>query len=1053
MLTLAMFAAPAAAAIFTVNSTADTDDVAIDGICADLNGECTLRAAISESNASGPSTVAFAISGSGVHTIVLLSELPNVTHDGTIIDAGTQGGPGYTGVPLVELNGTNAGTAANGITIIGANVTVRGFVINRFAGSGIVIHGNSAIIERNYIGLHQNGGSAQGNGGDGIEIFGTNASIGGTTAAQRNDISGNSGSGIVVNPGASGALILSNHIGTNALGNNDLANDGDGIFVREGNTTIGGTGGRNVISGNRGSGICIKTSGGGPVVIRGNSIGTNAAGTGNIGNVGDGVNITSGSNIDIGGTGTDEANVIAFNRTGIRIESDPVNTNISARGNSVFLNGFLGMDVGHTDVSANDSGDADGLQNFPEIVSVVESGGQTTVTGTVNSTPNTTLDIDVFSAEACDPTGFGEGRYFQGTSSVTTDAAGYANFVFVTAAMSGPAVSAMATRTSAPAATSEFSACFDSTPALQVTNTNDSGPGSFRQAIIDANSNADTTTIEFNIPGTGPHSIELLTALPNITRPVRIDGTTQPGFTGTPLIRLNGANITGTANGLRLTSNDNVVRSLIVSNFSGDGIEVTGGSGSTVSGCWIGIDETGTAAQRTGRGINLWVTKNNRIGGTTPAERNVVSGNRFSGIFIVGVDSTGNRLIGNYVGTDASGTSAVPNVHSGIEVSTGPSGTIIGGSLPGEGNVISGNTDSGILMAAAHGNSIFGNRIGTDASGTVPLGNVGTGVYVSANNIAVGGVEPGRGNLIAFNSFGVHVTGITARGITIRGNTIHSNAGLAIELSPFGHDPNDPGDPDTGANGLQNHPVITSVTRGSTIVEGSLNSTPNSQFVIDIYSAATANGDGTANADEYLGTVDIVTDALGDAVFTAVFAQDVQFGDHITATAADSSGSTSELSVPFRFMSPTAAGATVSGRVVTPEGSGIDRAQVVLTGPDGTVRVVRTNGFGNFRFADVPAGASYILTVSHRSQTFEVPQLLINVDGDVSGVLFISMPVPKVDDKAAARKVYLQAPLGFRRYVDPKRSAIKILRPGGVIDRKITEFFIASKHLSPVPLS
>src|SRR5690606_9182453 len=127
--------------------------------------------------------------------------------------------------------------------------------------------------------------------------------------------------------------------------------------------------------------------------------------------------------------------------------------------------------------------------------------------------------------------------------------------------------------------------------------------------------------------------------------------------------------------------------------------------------------------------------------------------------------------------------------------------------------------------------------------------------------------------------------------------------------------------------GLQNHPVITSVTRGRTIVEGSLNSTPNSQFVIDIYSAATANGDGTANADEYLGTVDIVTDALGDAVFTAVFAQDVQFGDHITATATDSSGSTSELSVPFRFMSPTAAGATVSGRVVTPEGNGIDRVQ------------------------------------------------------------------------------------------------------------------------------
>src|SRR5437016_6318317 len=157
-----------------------------------------------------------------------------------------------------------------------------------------------------------------------------------------------------------------------------------------------------------------------------------------------------------------------------------------------------------------------------------------------------------------------------------------------------------------------------------VTNTNDSGLGSLRQAIIDSNSTAgQKDTIAFNIPGTGVRTIAPLSSLPLITDPVVIDGTTQPGFAGTPIIDLNGASAGGTF-GLILSSGSSTVRGLVINRFNGSAITLRG-IDNAVEGNFIGTDATGKVALSNG-GAGVLIngpSSGNRIGGTTIGARNI----------------------------------------------------------------------------------------------------------------------------------------------------------------------------------------------------------------------------------------------------------------------------------------------------------------------------------------------------------------------------------------------------------------------------------------------
>ena len=612
-----------------------------------------------------------------------------------------------------------------------------------------------------------------------------------------------------------------------------------------------------------------------------------------------------------------------------------------------------------------------------------------------------------------------------------------------------------------------------------VTNVNDYGSGSLRQAITDANALAGADTIVFNIPGTGVRTISPTSALPTITDPVTLDATMQPGFAGAPLVELDGAQAGAQANGLRLTGGASTVRGLVIDRFSGDGIRIDSFGGNRIEGCIIGLDPTGNLVGRGNRqnGISLTNTDNNVIGGTTPGARNVVSGNFFVGISLAGAN---NQIKGNFIGTNIAGTSAQGNGITGIEIfqtSIAPPsvGNVIGGTEAGARNIISGNqtgiraggditiqgnfigTDvtgtakingsgTGISVSGDHiivggrtpaarniisgnasgvqigtnatnptvtfegnyigtdvtgtaklGNStgvqagpiviggtaqgagnlisgndvglspggrtlVQGNLIGTDATGTQPLGNL-TGVLVSASQNVIGGIDPAARNIISGNQTGIQIGGSIIPGPTgtivqgnligtnaagtaavpntsggiaisessgnviggseagaantiaysggagvsvsqtsvnnaIRQNNIFSNVGLGIDLFPNGVTPNDADDADTGANNLQNSPVLTAVTSsaGSTAVHGTLNSTPNTSFTVELFSNGACDPTGNGEGAQLFSAFTVTTDAAGAATFDVNVPTALPAGRVLTATATNPAGNTSEFS-------------------------------------------------------------------------------------------------------------------------------------------------------------
>lgn len=614
-----------------------------------------------------------------------------------------------------------------------------------------------------------------------------------------------------------------------------------------------------------------------------------------------------------------------------------------------------------------------------------------------------------------------------------------------------------------------------------VTNTNNQGTGSLREAMLNANSTPGADTITFNIPGPGVKTINVPVPLPEITDPVVIDGTSQPGYAGTPLIEIDGA-FSNSPDGLVIKAGGTTVRGLSIGNFGGgNGITVNGCNSNVIQGNYIGVDADGTTARRNQRGIQLTNSSSNTIGGTSAAARNVISGNSITAIDIssgnsnviqgnligtiasgataisggngsaggitiinstsidnviggsspgagnvisghsspaivangngtviqgnlIGTDVTGvnkiqnstgisafgsniiiggdtaaarnvisgnngdgiiiggagNRVQGNYIGTDITGSLALGNTSNGVNagngvliggtnagerniiaasgfnnisvggfgaalpvtiqgnyigtdvtgtralgattigVNIGTSNNLIGGAVAGARNVISGNlTGLQIGFSNVVGNVIQGNFIGLNAAGTAPLGNTLQGVSINGgvNNI-IGGTQTEAANKIAFNGGpGVVISG-SAQGNAVRGNSIFSNTGLGIDLSGNGVTANDVGDIDTGPNNLQNFPVITGVlsSANSTTIQGSLKSLPNTLFQIDFYSSAAVDPSGNGEGAQFFNTTSVNTDINGDATINVTFPAALPVGRVITATATDPNGNTSEFS-------------------------------------------------------------------------------------------------------------------------------------------------------------
>jgi putative surface-exposed virulence protein len=674
LLVASVRAQPAYAATIIVDTTDDVLDAAASCSAVTItslpgsDGVTSLREAMcAANNNSGPDSIHFNIPGcGGVCTIQPTIALPILTDDGTTINGYSQPGTAEAsdGTPatlLVEIDGTNVANQ-NGFNIASGRNVIQGLVINHFGWIGVAIGGSTAvgnIISGNHIGTDASGSLGRGNGLGGVFIaYGAqNNTIGGNTSAERNVISGNGAAGIAIeSTGTLSNTISANYIGVDANGTGDLGNTRNGIYIYGGaqaNTVGGDTQGeRNVISGNDRYGVRISGSNTTSNTVCGNYIGPAVNGNASLGNANSGIEIDRGAqNNTIGGDTQGERNVISGNdEHGVLISGG------GTTGNTVCGN-YIGTAANGTDDLGNSVSGVvitAGAQN--NRIGGDTQGERNVISGNDGSGVEITL-TDTMSNTVC-------GNYI-GTDK--DGAAGLGNTFFGIQIAGGPQNNVIGG---------------DTEGERNVI----SGNGMQGIRIHDSRGN----TISGNYIG------------------IAADGTSDRG---------NGT----------------------------DGVEI------------------GSGAQ------------NNTVGGDAPGERNVISGNDMSGVEIRGSGTTGNTIRGNYIGTDASGTADRGNSEYGVYITVGAQNNTVGGDTPGERNVISGNHLSGIVISRSDtmGNTVCGNYIGTAANGTGDLGNGSRGIYIT-NGAQFNTVGPGNIIAHSGND-GVAVSVSSTTGNSITQNSIFSN--------------------------------------------------------------------------------------------------------------------------------------------------------------------------------------------------------------------------------------------------------------------------------------
>jgi parallel beta-helix repeat protein len=262
-----------------------------------------------------------------------------------------------------------------------------------------------------------------------------------------------------------------------------------------------------------------------------------------------------------------------------------------------------------------------------------------------------------------------------------------------------------------------------------------------------------------------------------------MDGTSQPGYLGGPLIEVSGTSA-GPVPGIVLLGGDSTVRALDIDRWDAQGILIESND-NTIAGNYLGVAPDGrSSAGNSASGVLIFGASGNTVGGTVAADRNVISGNGDKGVQIQRTTpssptpATGNVVEGNYVGTNATGDAPVANALDGISLVWGAQGNAIGGSVPGAGNLVSGNGRIGIsVFDTSSGNLIEGNYVGTNAAGAGAVGgNPECGIVLISASNTVGGTSAGARNVISGNSGGCGVTIGGSGSNTIEGNYIGTNA-------------------------------------------------------------------------------------------------------------------------------------------------------------------------------------------------------------------------------------------------------------------------------------
>jgi len=472
-------------------------------------------------------------------------------------------------------------------------------------------------------------------------------------------------------------------------------------------------------------------------------------------------------------------------------------------------------------------------------------------------------------------------------------------------------------------------------PSLVVTTVADTidatdGRTSLREAILFANAKPDAAggdRISFRLPGSGARVIKVGnvsgTALPAITMPVVIDGRSQPGFAGTPLVVLDGTATPRNVDGLLLTSDGSTIQGLAINSFDRAAINIEG-SRNVIVGNILGTNLANTREIGSNSGV-LVNGANNRIGGASAADFNVIGGNN-AGITLSGTTTSGNVVQGNRIGMSLDGRARIPNAQSGVLIAGGAARNTIGGAARGEGNRIAYNGEHGVA-----------------------------------------------------------VMGASTTGNTIRANNIVANGGLGINLdsgaetTPF-VTLNDEGDADSGPNGLQNFPVLTSAASGGgrTSVVGRFHSQPNATHVLDFYANTILDPSQFGEGQIYLGSTSVTTGADGmpntpDKLFRATLPANVVAGRFVSATATDAQGSTSE----FARGIAVAAAAVVQFSAATYSASENGVASISLTRSGDlsatSVRVEFRGGTATASSDYSPVARTIAFAAAQTSASFTVP--------------------------------------------------------------------------------
>ncbi len=915
---------PARATEFTVTNTLDS-------------GAGSLRAAIDAANLEDtvtPHTITFAIPGAEPHTINLTEPLS--VFEPMTIDATTQDGYALANTPVVKVLGMVDSFPLFDCFTVGSDAdgtTIRGFAIGDCT-DGIIDHISvGSTYELNYVGVDFDGVALIPN-DVGIHLSGEGESM--ETTVANNLVSGN-GTGISIDS-VSDNVVSGNVIGLNALGDDALANGVGVELANADDNTIGGTtvAARNVISGN---GAAISSFSSERNLIQGNYIGVRPDGTSPQGNTtgigldGDDATTIDGNVISanegsggvyvLGSTGT----ILAGNIIGLAADGDdPLGNSVgvyldgatgtliggpTAADRNVISNNFTGIlaefGAGSTSIQGNYIGtDATGLLargNFNGVE--LDSDGDTIVGNVISAnrsseSPGNGLEIDA---------SFENSGTLVEDNLIGTDATGLAPL-----GNEGDGIEAegpnIVIAGNVISANDEFGIQFveDANDAVvrgNMIGTNASGSEAMGNGddgvVVRASAGVligGTTSEDGNlVSGNGGHGI-------SVVGDCDVEG--DGASTGT-LIRNNGIGISGEGaeaivfpnaeDGVFIgsctestTVGGTASEGNVISGNGGNGVQ-TDGDLDLITGNFIGTDAADTAGL--GNGAGVVVTGDSiTIGG--PGAGNVISGNTGTGID-VSDDSLGTLVQSNRIGTNGAGTAPLANGGHGMFVSQDSTATTVGGAAAGEGNVISGNALDGVRTeGAGTGDVILGNLIGTAADGTTPLGNGENGVYIGSDPV-VGGFGAGEANVIAFNGLaGVRVgDGV---GTAIRGNSIHDNALLGIDIFGDGVTPNDPSDVDAGPNLVQNFPILSSVSGDSTpVISGTLNSTPSSTFAVDFYASPACDDSGNGEGATFLATIAVTTDGSGDAAFSTGFSP-VSDQEAITAAATDAAGNTSEFS-------------------------------------------------------------------------------------------------------------------------------------------------------------